>query len=145
MKHLKALAIKLLSLFVVLWLVLGVFYGNPTGDIFTITLVLGIISYIVGDLVILRNTSNTVATAADFGLSLLIVWFMVDTMTAENDPFTAALMASIGVAIVEYFFHKYVDRNVYEDHRQNKADSTGGLRYQTESSEELTDTKRKDE
>ena len=143
MKHLKALAIKLVSLFIILWVTLGLFFDIATSDILLITLVFGLIEYVVGDLILLRYTNNTVGTAGDFGLALLIIWLMVTNMTPEDTPFMAALIASVGVAIFEYFFHKYVYNNVYDHEDRQPMDSPGNMRYQTESSKELSDMKNK--
>lgn len=145
MKHVKALTIKLVSIFIILWAILGGIYGLSTGDILLITIVFGLIEYIVGDLILLRYTNNTIGTIGDFGLALIIMWFMARNMTTIDNLFTAVLIASIGVAIFEYFFHKYVYRNVYNHIDNNQMKSPGSLLYQAEVSEELTDVKRKED
>lgn len=145
MKHVKALAIKLVSIFVILWVILGGIYGVSISNILTITIVFGLIEYIIGDMILLRYTNNIIGTIGDFGLALVIFWFMLGNMTAIDNLFTATLFASIGVAVFEYFFHKYVYRNVYNNGASNKKKTPGNLIYQTESSEELDDIKRKDD
>lgn len=143
MEHIKALAIKLVALFIILWAILGGIYGLTAGDIMAITLTFGLIEYIVGDLVLLRYTNNTIATAGDFGLALIIIGLMVRNMTPIDNIFTAVLFASIGVTVFEHFFHKYVYQNVYHHNEDTKLKSSQDLRYQTETSEELTDIKKK--
>ncbi len=144
LRHLMALAIKLVSSFVLLWLIMGGIYDLSVGDIFTISFVLGFVSYIVGDLLILRFTNNTIATIADFGLALFVIWLMAENMTPIDDLFTASLIAAAGVAVFEYFFHKYVQNNVLEDHHDETTQVPGHFRYQTETSEEITDINRKE-
>lgn len=143
MQHVKALAIKLPSIFVILWAILGGIFGVSIGNIVTFTFVFGLIEYIVGDLVLLRYTNNFVATMGDFGLALLMFWFMLGNMTAVNNAFTAAAIASIGVTVFEYFFHIYVERNVYTYSDDQQREPRGYMHYQTELSEEFHRTKRK--
>lgn len=145
LKHVKALAIKIVSIFIILLAILGGIYGLSTGDILFITIVFGLIEYIVGDLILLRYTNNTIGTIGDFGLALIIIWFMAGKMTTINNLFTATFIASIGVAIFEYFFHKYVYRNVYNHIYHNQRKSPGSPLYQTEASEELTEVNRKED
>lgn len=145
LEHVKALAIKMISLFVILWAVLGGIYGVTVGNILTITITFSLIEYIVGDLLLLRYTNNITATAGDFGLALIIIGFMTRNMTTIDNIFTLTLIASICVTIFEYFFHKYVYRNVYNHNQDNVLKFSQDLRYQTEMSEELTDIKRKKE
>jgi hypothetical protein len=143
MKHIKALAIKLVSIFVILWAILGGIYGIEIGDIFLITVVFGLIEYIVGDMILLRYTNNTIGTIGDFGLALLIFWVMIGGLTPVDNPLTAALIASIAVAVFEYFFHKYVYLYVFNQESRKNEKSTKNLHYQTEASRELTDVKKK--
>ena len=140
MRHLKALAIKLPSIFLISWLFLRGIEGLTTGDILIIALTFGIVEYLVGDLVLLRMANNTIATIADFTLALIVIWFMVNSMTPVDNFFMAPLLASIGIAIFEYFFHKYVERNVIDSNREIRQRR---LNYQTETSRELTDLRKK--
>lgn len=70
MEHGKALAIKGVMTFVILLLILGLMFGMSLGNVLLTTVVLGIISYLVGDLFILPKTNNTVATLSDIGLAV---------------------------------------------------------------------------
>jgi hypothetical protein len=138
MKHVKALAIKFVACLVLLYIILGMVYGMTFGDVFMISLILGIASYIIGDLLILPRTNNTIATIADFGLAYIVIWLMSDNLTYldGDNLFTMSLISSLGVALFEYFFHKYVSNNITNetksDHKQPK-----NLQYQTEVSEEI--------
>ncbi|MDQ1002327.1 uncharacterized BrkB/YihY/UPF0761 family membrane protein [Neobacillus niacini] len=136
MKHVKAMAIKFVSSLVLLSLILGLLYDMSFGNIFLITLVLGVAAYLIGDLLILPRTNNTVATIADFGLAFLIIWLMSRSLTYGDNHFSMSLIAAIGVALFEYMFHKYVANNVLKD--QGGQQQTRQLQYQTEASEELT-------
>lgn len=136
MNHIKALAIKFIASLVLLYLILGAIYGMSFGNVFLITLVLGLLSYIVGDLLILRRTNNMTATLADFGLALIVIWTMTANLTDGRNPFAISLISAIGVALFEVFFHRYISK--FQTGEKAKGDiRTGKLRYQTEASEEL--------
>jgi Protein of unknown function (DUF2512) len=143
MKHVKALAIKFVSSLVLLSLILGLLFDMAFSNIFLITLVLGVAAYLIGDLMILPRTNNTVATIADFGLAFLIIWFMSENLTYGDNHFSMSLIAALGVAIFEYMFHKYVANNVIKNQSGQKQ-QTGKLQYQTEASEELLAPVRQD-
>lgn len=136
MKHVKALAIKFISSFILLYIILGIFNGMSFGNVFLITAVLGIASYIIGDMLILPRTNNTIATIADFGLAFMIIWLMSENLTVGDGMFAESLIASLGVSLFEYFFHRYLYNNVINTHEENRLQ--GNLQYQTEASEELT-------
>jgi hypothetical protein len=136
MKHVKALAIKFVSSLALLSIILGLFFDMAFSNIFLITLVLGVAAYIIGDLLILPRTNNTVATIADFGLAFLIIWLMSENLTYGDNHFSMSLIAALGVALFEYMFHKYVVNNVFPD--KGGQQQTRQLQYQTEASEELT-------
>ncbi|XZF77004.1 YndM family protein [Bacillus sp. AL-1R] len=137
MKHIKAFVIKFIACLALLYIILGIGYDMAFRNVFLITLVLGVIAYIVGDMLILSKTNNTVATIADVGIAFLIIWYM-GSKTYGGSMFTPALISAIGIGLFEIFFHKYVYNHVIKntEHRENV--STGNLRYQTEASEELT-------
>jgi hypothetical protein len=135
MKHVKALAIKFVSSLVLLSLILGLLYDMSFSNIFLITLVLGVAAYVIGDLLILPRTNNTVATIADFGLAFLIIWLMSRSLTYGDNHFSMSLIAALGVALFEYMFHKYVANNVIP--HKGGQQQTRPLQYQTEASEEL--------
>ena len=136
MKHMKNLAIKFISILAVLFVILGIFYDMSFGNVLSISVVLTLASYLIGDLLILRRTNNTMATISDFALAFLVIWLMGENLTYGDSLVMPALIAAAGIALFETFFHKYVARQIDEasDH-QNRSTN---LRYQTEASSELT-------
>ncbi|WP_419393815.1 YndM family protein [Cytobacillus praedii] len=137
MKHVKALAIKIIVSLILLYLILGGMYGMSFGNVLFITIVLGMVSYTIGDLLILPRTNNLVASLADFGLALMVIWLMSSVFPNNGNGFLMSLIASLGVALFESIYHKYISKNVINN-SQSIYDYTGNLRYQTEASEELT-------
>ncbi|KAB8129924.1 DUF2512 family protein [Gracilibacillus oryzae] len=118
MKHLKLMVVKFLISFILLFAILGMGFDVSIGNVFLITLVLGVVSYFVGDRVILPRTNNIVATLSDFVLAFAVIYFMTDSLTVGDDVLQAAFISSIGVALFEYFFHKYVAAN-FNDHEES--------------------------
>jgi hypothetical protein len=137
MQHIWRIVIKFIACLVALGIILGMFYDFSFGDVLAITTVLGLVSYILGDLLLLRSTNNLMATAADFALAFLVVWFMGQALTFEDDLLSASLISALAVAGFEYFFHKFL---VVKDVKQtnNRSQIQPRPQFQTEASEELT-------
>ena len=136
MKHMKNLAIKFISILAVLFIILGIFYDMSFGNVLSISVVLTLASYLIGDLLILRRTNNTMATISDFAMAFLVIWLMGENLTYGDSLIMPALIAAAGIALFETFFHKYVSHQIQEEY-EDKTRSTN-LRYQTEASSELT-------
>lgn len=136
MKHVKLLAVKCIASLIALYLILGVGYDMSFGNVFLTTLVLGAISYIVGDMMILPKTNNFVASIADFGLAYIVIYFMSDALTEGGNLVIASLIASIGVTVIEIFFHNYVEANLDFNEDQH-VQRPSQAKFQTETAEEL--------
>ncbi|MFD2627498.1 YndM family protein [Oceanobacillus kapialis] len=134
--HIKSIAIKAVATLVLLYIVLGLVYEMPFGDILFITLTLGILSYLIGDLFILPRTNNTVATLSDFGLAFALIFMMSEGLEPGGGWLTPALISTFGIAACEAFFHKYMARQFKKDHTTSNA--TRRMNLGTEASEELT-------
>jgi Protein of unknown function (DUF2512) len=138
MKHVKAMAIKFISSLVLLYIILGLFFDMAFSNVFLITLVLGVAAYLIGDMLILPRTNNTIATLADFGLAFFIIWLMSENLTYGDNQLVMSLIAALGVALFEYMFHRYLANNILPNDNPRQ---TNTLQYQTEASEELTPVK----
>jgi hypothetical protein len=117
MNHAKALLIKIIMTFAVLLLLLGSF--ARIGDILIITLVLGAVSYLAGDLLILPKTSNLTASLSDLALSFFLIWGLGLLLFEQTNGITfAALFASVLIASGEWFFHSYMADRVLHINRK---------------------------
>lgn len=138
MDHLKAMIIKFVATLALLYIILGIGFDVSFSNVLLTTIILGVISYLVGDLFLLRRTNNTVATLADFGLAFVVIWVILDNIsTNDTNVFWATLISSIAVAVYEYFFHKYMVTSVFDENETNANGQSGALQYQTEASEEI--------
>ncbi|WP_407271370.1 YndM family protein [Radiobacillus sp. PE A8.2] len=142
MVHMKALVFKFIASFVLLYIVLGVFYNMSFLSVLLITAALGIVTYIVGDLLILSKSNNFVALLADFGLAFLIIYFFAADLVRFTNPLTMSLLAALGITAFEFFFHSYVVASVYQAEKQNLIQTN--LRFQTETAEEIEPTQTED-
>ena len=140
MDHLKALLIKFAMVAVVLGIVLTGIYDGELEDTLLISLVLTIVAYIIGDLFIFRNAGddhdrnadhvkrNTIATISDSVLAFFVIWLMGKSLfTDDGDVLAAALISAILIAIGEWFFHKYLDRHVFDEKHDNHTNLSNNL------------------
>lgn len=112
MKHIGALILKFVIIAVVLELALLNLTVLSFGSILTIALTVTILAYLIGDMAILPNSNNTVATIVDIGLSAITIWLFNYIFPGAAISFFDALIASIGIGIGEWVFHKFVSRSV---------------------------------
>jgi hypothetical protein len=121
--HLKAIAIKFVMVAVVLGVILTGIFGVEVSDMLTVSIVLTLGAYILGDLMVFKRLNgdqkkrNTVATLADAGLAFVILWFMGTAMFPDTNVVLASLISAIVLAAGEWFFHKYLDNEIFNDNR----------------------------
>ncbi|MFC5714019.1 DUF2512 family protein [Thalassorhabdus alkalitolerans] len=115
MAHIKALAMKIAMVALVLLVVLSGFYGYPVLSTIVLSLLIVAVSYIVGDLLILRKANNTTATISDFAVVLFMTWFAAIPIYGTEVPFIPALISAIIIAAGEWVFHKYVSKQVHPE------------------------------
>lgn len=123
MDYVKALVIKFVMCLAVLWLVLGVFYNVGFGHILTLSIILTPVTFILGDLFILRRFENWGATIADFLMVFAVVWFYGAYFINVTFPvITAAALSALIISVGEIFFHRYVDNHILhvEDDKRDR-------------------------
>ena len=118
---------------VLLYIMLGIIFCVNFMSVFWVTLTFSIVSYLIGDLLILPRTNNMVASVVDFVMSFAVIYFLVDAYAFEGNLFTASLLSAIGVTLFEVFFHNSVQTQMEEENNVDRR------RYnlQTEVSEEI--------
>ncbi|GEN46397.1 hypothetical protein AHA02nite_21730 [Alkalibacillus haloalkaliphilus] len=138
MNHFKLILTKAIASFILLYVILGFGYQVTFANVLFITLILGAISYIIGDLLILLRTNNIVATISDFFLSFVVLYLMLGFIMPGGPIFQASLIAAVGVTVFELFFHMFVKRD-YEESEQREVTEKRQQNYQlqTEVSDEL--------
>lgn len=139
MKHIIALASKIAFTLALLYVILDRVYHASFLSVMFIALFLGFVSYLSGDMLVLPRTNNITASLADFGLSFVILWVFVLTQTRNDfSPFGAALLSAACLTVFEYFFHRYLLKNVLDENFRNELSARDNtLQYQMEAADEL--------
>jgi hypothetical protein len=84
-------------------------------QILWVSLVVTAISYLLGDLVILQASNNLIATIADIGLSVVVI-YMFNFFWNRNDiSMLSALVAGVVLGLEEAVFHKIIKREPDDD------------------------------
>ncbi|MCX7709387.1 MAG: YndM family protein [Clostridia bacterium] len=108
MRHVFALVFKLLVVGIIVGIVLAPRTNIWFSDYAFIVLTVTFVSYLLGDLVILPRTNNTIATIADIGLSLVTIYMFNFIIPGTRIYFWDALLTSVVLAVGEWVFHKLV-------------------------------------
>ncbi len=95
-----------------LFIIMTGFYGYDGGTTFGLTLIIVGLSYVVGDLGILRVSNNVVATIADIGLITVAIWLIGSMIYSGGVPFFIAFITSLVIGGGEWFFHRFVLNSV---------------------------------
>lgn len=73
------------------------------------SVVLSLVSYVLGDLVILPKTNNTFASVADLLLSFALLWVLC-TIFYQAFSLAGLFLTSFAISVVEVFYHDYLQR-----------------------------------
>jgi hypothetical protein len=114
-KHISALVVKFLMTAFILEVALLLLSDLSFGQILFLSLIITIISYLIGDMVLLPATNNAVATIADMILNTIIVYLFNFILNINDITFIAALISGILLGVGEFYFHKIIDRSIDED------------------------------
>jgi hypothetical protein len=112
--HGKSLMIKAALIFPVVWILLSLFNDVSFLDSTIIAAGLWLISYVMGDLMVLPKMGNLAASSGDFVLSFLIVWGGLKLL-GYDDVMGEALLTAAVITGGEYFFHSWMLRTQYDD------------------------------
>lgn len=112
MKHMTALVIKFVIVTVVSELILGIFTNLSIGEILLVSLTITVITYIIGDLLILSVFNNTVAAVGDAALCWLIIYLSNYVWPIRSVSLLSALSAAVIIGIGEIFLHMYIEENI---------------------------------
>lgn len=132
MDHVKALLMKFVMITIVLGIVLSGIYDGEFSDTLLISAVLTILAYIIGDLLLFRKSGNdleansdhskrnALATLSDAILSFLVIWLMGKALFInDGDVLAASFISALLIAAGEWFFHKYLDKHVFDEKHPN--------------------------
>ncbi|GAA4715958.1 DUF2512 family protein [Brevibacillus fulvus] len=83
--------------------------GTGFGFAAITSVLVSLISYLVGDRLLLPKTNNMFASLADLLLSFLLFW-AITFLFYEWFSLNGIFLTAFAVAIVEYFYHAYLQR-----------------------------------
>ncbi|MHB9094725.1 MAG: DUF2512 family protein [Eubacteriales bacterium] len=113
MKHVLALIIKFAIVAAVLEAVLHYLSNLSVLNTLYVALAVTIIAYLIGDLIILPRTNNTIATIADAMIALLTILAFNYIIPNARISFANALITCAVLAVGEWIYHKYVRGAVF--------------------------------
>ncbi|TFJ92673.1 YndM family protein [Lentibacillus salicampi] len=145
MVYLKTLGIKAIAIGITVFSLFGIFYNADVMNLFWISLLTTGLSFLLGDLFVLRRFGNITASIADFPLAFLSIWLLGSLFIEASIPIaTTSLMAAFFLTCCEPFIHTYMTENLEEERFEESEASPRTGQLQTEfakefESEDLTD------
>ncbi|MEN1969448.1 YndM family protein [Lentibacillus sp. N15] len=124
MGHLKVLGIKFVAISIITFSTFGIFFNATLTRLFWISLLVTGVSYLIGDLFVLRKFGNIVASIADFALAFVSFWVLGGLLLETGMGMTSiALMAAFLMSLVEPLLHAYIQEQFFdvEHHIQSPA------------------------
>ena len=128
MQHIKAIAIKFVMILGVLTFIHTFIFGGSFTNTLTISVVLTIAAYLLGDLIIFRKAGNdanrnndhykrnTIATGSDLVVAFLLIWLLGELLfTNDRNIAGAAAISALVISLGEWVFHIYLDKNVFPE------------------------------
>ncbi|MDZ5783486.1 DUF2512 family protein [Marinococcus luteus] len=122
MKHVKALTGKGVMTAALLFLVLGIANGVSVWSVLVLTIIIGAISYPLGDLVLLPRVKSLIAAAIDAGLVFAIILIAGAVISFSGPVLLAAITAAVLMGTAEYMFHFYLGTHVLFSSNRVKTD-----------------------
>lgn len=113
MRHVAALLIKFVMVAVVLEIIFSILTTLTFASILYIAAAVTIIAYIIGDLLILPASNNTIASMSDVAIALATMYMFNYIWSTTQIHFVSALIAAVIISVGEWFFHKYVSNSVF--------------------------------
>lgn len=113
MMHLKVLLIKFVASIIVFWISLDLFFEATIVDIVSFSLLVTIISYFIGDQILLPRIGKMNAVVVDFFLTYSIVWVFGGIFFASYLQVAwGSIISATLIAGSEVFVHSYIVKNV---------------------------------
>lgn len=115
--HLKAVGIKTLALVIFSAILTPMFTDLPASYGILLGIVISIVAYVLGDLVILPASNNTVATVSDIIVAALLYWSGIRLLGGRGLSAGELVFFGVLVGVSEWFLHKYISRFVLSGKR----------------------------
>jgi hypothetical protein len=117
MKHVVAIILKSIIVVVILEIYMLLATALVFWQALVLALVVTVAAYVLGDIVILARSNNTIATICDIVLAFLVIFLFRYASGYAGISIVDAIVCAVLIGIAEWFFHKYMAAKVLEDHR----------------------------
>ena len=112
--YVKSFFMKLVMVTIVLWIILGMFFGVSLLDILLTSVLVTVAGYI-GDVFLLPFIGNVFASIGDFIFSFVLIWllgsFIYEGPIALG---TASFIAALALMMGEMYLHRYMESRIFE-------------------------------
>ncbi|GAB4075173.1 YndM family protein [Barrientosiimonas marina] len=138
MVYLKALGIKFIVVGITVFSLFGIFYHASVFSLFGISLLTTTLSFVIGDLFVLKKFGNIAASIADFPLGFLSLFLFGGLFIMTGTSMAAiAFMGAFFMALCEPFIHAYLIENLEEEALKKQGPFSYDGQFQTEFAEEF--------
>jgi len=141
--NITALVLKFVTGLVAYAVGLDLFFSASWIDILSFSLTLTIISYFIGDKILLPRIGNANALVVDFFLSYAVVWLFGSVLfNSYRQIGWGSIISAIVITAGEFFVHRMLHSSVPQEGRTNNG-ATQKLAYGMEMAEENEPIKKK--
>ncbi len=106
-------------------LVLTIIYSISFLYVIGFAVVLGVLSYPLGDLFVLPKKGNITALLLDGILTFAVIFLgLLLFLSSVSEIAMAALLVTVGMSVVEYFFHIYLATHVLSANNAVRVDQS---------------------
>jgi hypothetical protein len=120
MKHIVALILKFVMVAVLLEIMLSLLTNQTIGQILVVSIAVTVVSYLLGDLLILAFSNNTGATVCDAILAFVTIYLFNYWSNYPRVSVLAAAISTLVLAVGEIFFHRYMVKTVYPNRERRR-------------------------
>lgn len=147
MKHIMILLVKFISCYLAFSIGLDLFFNADFTEISTFSLLLTIVSYLIGDRILLPRIGNGNAIVADFFLAYVSVWIFGQTVLNSYLQIAwGSIISAFIISGAEALIHRYMlksARTEGNDNRERAKQNNPKLAYGLEMAEEQEPIKKK--
>ncbi|MGD6965768.1 YndM family protein [Rossellomorea vietnamensis] len=131
MKHVNVLFIKFAASLVIFWISLDLFFEATIIDILSFSLLLTVVSYFVGDQILLPRIGKMNAVITDFFLAYLVVWIFGGILfDSYLQVAWGSIISALLIAASEVFVHSYIIKSISSEIRKNRPSFNQAFAYE---------------
>jgi hypothetical protein len=142
----RLILIKLISSLIIFTIAFDLFFESGVTEIGSFSILVTIVSYFIGDKIILPRVGNRAATVIDFFTVYAIVWIFGNVLLHSYEQIAwGSIIAASLIGLSEVFVHLYIqgrDNQIKVTENEKHIPRTPKLAFGTEFAEE-TDPRKK--